>query len=847
LTSPFPGCAAFALRGLHNFDGGFKAYSALANLQTLYYIDPMRKKVFWTLAALFFVVVLFLIYLFLNYRKAGQWTQWKPGKNQVNITKKRPKKNHLHQILFLNEIYQNYDSFLPISYKSLQKKQAFEMTPPKERHLADREWVGGATPLNKFSADLSGISVIKGEKTRKKRNLLISGEEILLAVWKPGKLMETNYLDLMEIELLYNRNIKIAAFVVPKPGGILDKLKSSIDENIFAGTPPGNLLYQTSLKINKKRQFKTIAIDLPQQLGDGILIKMNPLGENKRIRVKIRNVHLLSRKFKIIENMPQSGYFKYGGFERRMLKSVFLRPGSTLTYLIETDPDQRGSVFLEGYLGSVDEKPITFKILVNEKPVVFEEVSKGVSYFKSEVESRQNKFKLAIHVSGDSSGRAALGNLGIYRDFQKKQNVVVYLVDAVRADKGGIKEKVFESSFKNGAIFENAYANATRTADSLPALFTGKYKFTLVAKKHDIPHVQENEFLLAEYFKGKGYTTAAFINNPWLHLSNSSQGFDFVNLCWTHVEKAFPFPSQDDYTNLKYGEMEKYLQEFVQQNKNKPVFVYIHTMEPHVPYEPPKKMRRYSANADPGVLTTLFNKVTQSPSYPDLTNPGEEQLNVLKSLYKDQVLIAYDFFKRVHDYLEAESIINPQSLLILTSDHGERFYRHGSWIHGPPDVYNEVLRIPLMMKGPRIKPGTYAQNVQLVDIYPTIMDWFGDKPRKNLVGNSLLDYMNRIKREEVFTDRVIYIDGTGNRHHYGYAYIKDKIKVIIAGDKVEVYHLGNDSGETVNMEKDPLFKQLIAEARAFGQKFKNNTDKKRKKLKMSEQEKQRLKTLGYLE
>jgi len=779
----------------------------------------MIKKISWILSALLLGIVLFLIYQFLNYRKACQWTQWKPGNDRVNMTKKRPKKNHLHQVLFLNEIYQNYDSFLPKD----------------------------DIPLNKFSVDLSGISVIKGEKERKKRVLLITGKEILAAAWKPGKLMETNYLDLMELELLSNRDIKIAVYVVPKPGGILDKFKSAIDENIFAGTPAGNLLYQTSLRINKKQQFKTIAIDLPRELGDGILIKMNPRGENKRIRVRIRNVHLLSRKFRIIENMPNLGYFKYGGFERRMLKSVFLRPGSTLTYLIETDPDQRCGVFLDGYLGSVDGKPITFKILVNGKPVVCAEVSTGVSYFKSEVEPRRNKLKLAINVGGVSSGRGALGNLAIYRDFQKKPNVVIYLVDALRADKCGIKEKSFENNFKHGAVFENAYANATQTVDSLPALFTGKYKFTLVQKKHDIPYVQENEFLLAEYFKGKGYTTAAFINNPWLHLSNSSQGFDFVNSCWEHVKKASPFPSKNDYINMKYGEMEKYLREFVQQNKDKPVFVYIHTMEPHVPYESPKEMRRSSANAPTGVLITLFDKVTQSPSYPELTNPGEEQLNVLKSLYKDQVLIAYDFFKKVHDYLEAESIINLWSLLILTSDHGERFYEHGSWIHGAPDVYNEVLRIPLMIKGPRIKPGTYAQNVQLADIYPTIMDWFGDKPGRNLVGNSLLEYMNRAKRDEVFTDRVIYVDGTGNPHQYQYAYIKNKIKVIINGNKAEVYQLEKDPGETVNMEKDPRFRQLIAEAKAFAQKFKNSADKKIKKRKMSEQEKQRLKTLGYIE
>ncbi|UCH97807.1 MAG: sulfatase-like hydrolase/transferase, partial [Candidatus Aminicenantes bacterium] len=775
-----------------------------ANWSILYYIDSMKKKVSRILVSLFLVVMLFLVYQFFNYRKA---CQWELQKDQAPQIEKRKKKNHLHQVLFLNEIYQNYDSF-----------------SPKDD-----------IPLNKFSADLSSLSIIKGEKRKEHKDLLITGDEVVIAVWNLARLMETNHLDLMEIELLSTRNITMDALVITKTSGI------------FGGIPRGNLLHRTRLAANKKRQFETVAMDLPKKLGAGILIKITPQGKKKKVRIKIRNLSLLSRKFKIIEDMPRLDYFKYGGFDRRRLKSVFLRPGSTLTYSIAATSPAHQKIFLDGYLGSVDEKPLTFKILVNEKPVVFEKVSKGISYFKSEVESRQDRLKLTIHVSGESSGIGVLGNVSFYRNFKEKKNVVVYLVDGLRADKCGIKEKVFENSFKHGAIFTGAYANAARTADSLPALFTGKYKFTLVKKKHEVPFVRENEFLLAEYFKCKGYVTAAFINNPWLLQSNSSQGFDFVNSCWKHVKQAKAFPGEEDYINAKYGEMEKYLQEFVRQNKSRPVFVYIHTMEPHVPYEPPKKMRRYSANADPGILKTLFKKVTQSPTYPKLTHPNAGQLEVLKSLYKDQVVIAYDFFKKVHAYLEVEGIINSWSLFILTSDHGERFYEHGSWIHGPPDVYNEVLRIPLMIKGPGIKPGIYTKNVQLLDIYPTIMDWFNDKPRKNLVGNSLLNYINSNKPGDEFNERVIYIDGTGNPHQYQYAYIKNKIKVIIDGNKAEVYDLEKDPGETADIGKDLRFKELIAEAKVFGQKFKTSFDKERKKRKMSQQERERLKTLGYIE
>ena len=792
------------------------------------------KKLLKILASLLLLTVLFLAYQVLNSRKACQWkTAYNPDESKSN--EKKNHKNLLRQILFLNDIYRNYDSFSPSEHDS---------------------------PVNKYSACLSGLSVLKGEKKQKNKDLVIVGREIVIAAWKPGELIKRNHLDLLELELRTSRNIGIEVLAVQETRGILNKLITSVSENIFRRIPAGVSLYKTALQADKERQFQRISIDLSKEFNegnknDGILIKINPRGKKKKVRVKIRNLHLLNREFKIIEDMPQLDYFKYGGVKRRLIESIFLRAGSTLTYSVsiskKNDPGKHPhrTIYLDGYLGSIGKKPLTFKISVNEsdKPLVLKKVSKGVHYFRSAVEPLKGNLKLKISVEGERGGTGALGNLSLYRTFKEKEkrNVVLYLIDALRADKCGIKQKVFETGFKNGAVFASAYANATQTADSLPTLFSGKYKFTLVEKNEELPYVSEKEFLLAEYFKSRGYTTAAFINNPWLHRSNASQGFDFINHCWKHVKQASAFPSGEDYVNLKYGEMETYLDEFVQKNKNKPLFVFIHTMEPHVPYEPPEKMRKYSADADPGILNTLFQKVTQSPSYPILTDPDAKQLTVLKSLYKDQILIADDFFKRIYNYLETESVLNPSSLLILTSDHGERFYEHKSWIHGPPDVYNEVLRIPLMIKGPGIISGTYNKNVQLVDIYPTIIDWFGARAAgaffphpTGLAGNSLID------KKVTFNHRVIYADGTGKAPQF--AFIKDKMKVVVDGDKIEVFDLERDPGETANLSKDLRHKGLISAAKAFRKRFKIDAGKEKKKRRdISEAERRRLKTLGYVD
>ncbi|MCP5054729.1 MAG: hypothetical protein GY940_46620, partial [bacterium] len=197
------------------------------------------------------------------------------------------------------------------------------------------------------------------------------------------------------------------------------------------------------------------------------------------------------------------------------------------------------------------------------------------------------------------------------------------------------------------------------------------------------------------------------------------------------------------------------------------------------------------------------------------------------------------------DHLENEEVLNSRSLLLLTSDHGERFYEHGSWIHGPPDVYNEVLRIPLMIKGPGIRAGVCDWNVQLADIFPTLRQWCGDPLSNEMVGQSLIGLLNTNERDGSLTGRVIYSDGTGKKPHY--SYIRDKTKVIVNGDKTEVYNLEEDPLETVNLRNKKEYRQLIADARDYRKTFKRIKKRgPKKRERMTDKERERLKTLGYV-
>lgn len=760
-------------------------------------------------------LALTVFYQFIQFRKSCDW--------QLLYQSQHPKKaNNLDQILFLNDIHLNYAAFSP------------------------KDHSGTAA----FSAHLPGLAVLKGEHRSDERSLHLSGDEIIVAAWIPQQLVERYRPTLLELTLLSGRRVQFEVLAVPGPTGILDAFARMTEERLLSRTPHGTLLQKVMTAPGPGKEFRTVTLDLTAAPAgyDGVLLRFTPVGKKRYLRLKLKDIRLLNKQYKIVEDMPRMDYLDFGYELQRKLKSVFLRPGSAITYIIRTGTIP-GPVIMDGYLGREvapgNNKPVMFQIEVNGQTVLEKEVTKGLPRFKIRLSPRNNRLEITFCISG--AGLAgALGNICFYRPSgsDEKRHVVFYLIDALRADKGGITQPLMESQFKNGAIFTSAYANATRTADSLPVIFSGKFKRLLVDHPHDVPFVAEEERLLAEYFKSRGYITAAFINNPWLFQANASQGFDFIQYCWVTVDKPSPFPSPEEYANAKYGRLERYLHQFVRQNKNKPLFIYIHTMEPHVPYETPRAMRHYSAGAPPAVLNELFEKVTLSPVYPSLPGPTPVQLKTLKALYKDQVLAADTFFKKIHAYLEMEGVINPRTLTLLASDHGERFYEHKSWIHGPPDIYNEVVRVPLMLKGPGITAGVYNQNVQLADIYPTVVEWLGGDPPNGLSGRSLLNNTSY--------ERAVYIDGVTPKEsiHVHYAYIHNNQKVIVNGDIIEVYLLDRDPGETLNLAGNPEYKELVARARVFYRKLEARSaspGKSRKKgRRLTKQEKQQLKTLGYI-
>jgi arylsulfatase A-like enzyme len=205
------------------------------------------------------------------------------------------------------------------------------------------------------------------------------------------------------------------------------------------------------------------------------------------------------------------------------------------------------------------------------------------------------------------------------------------------------------------------------------------------------------------------------------------------------------------------------------------------------------------------------------------------------------VRLASKFLEKVETYLVRGGILPDDALLVLVADHGERFYEHGTWEHGEPDVYNEVTKIPMMIRGEGVRKGVYQTKAQLADVYPTIMDWLGDEKSEFMVGHSLIDHSE--SNLEILQKRAIYTDGV--RRRFQYSYITGDIKVILDGEDVEIFDLREDPLEMEDLSSEDTYRRDIQAAKHFRDAFQVSAIEEQRTISADEIEK--LKSLGYID
>jgi len=569
-----------------------------------------KRKIFMILVFIFILFVFVYLFFFFNKRQTIRIRTISINGKKISALEN---KNEVNPIFFLNENYKNYKS-LTVSKKIV---------------------------ISKHEVDLSSVSLIKGNVELKNKQLIVSGKEVLLGLFNINKDKNLT-IDSLQIDFISENDIGLYSFILKKKNSLYKKAKEMIRE-IFIERY-GVLVSHNDVKGSKKKQKVSIILNLRQLKNTkeldqkfGIILKIN----NKKSKpIRIKKISFVKNTKNKIEQYPSCSYFK---FKKKLTKSVFLPQSAKIIYEIKADKP----VYFDGALGTELGRDAKYIIKINGEIILKKTVTKSF-FFSYKILPVNNKIKLEINVLKNSNSYGVLENFTFYKNIKAKKNIIFYLIDTLRGDLGGIEKPLFKKNFKQGAVFKNAYSNATNTANAIPVIFSGEYKFNLVSYLKDSPFLDKKEFLLTEYLKTKGYTTVTFIANAWLVQSNSHQGFDNVFFCWGDKTKIGIYPTQKNYINFKYGNMTKYIKEFIKLNKNKPLFIYIQTIEPHIPYELPLENRDYSKNNNKVVNKSIYGNFEDN-----LSSPNKEQIDSLLNLYRDNVLVSYKYYMSIDKMLKS--------------------------------------------------------------------------------------------------------------------------------------------------------------------------------------------------
>jgi arylsulfatase A-like enzyme len=431
-------------------------------------------------------------------------------------------------------------------------------------------------------------------------------------------------------------------------------------------------------------------------------------------------------------------------------------------------------------------------------------------------------------------------------------NIVLITIDALRADHlscYGYERKTspnIDWIAEKGIIFKNAIAPSSWTAPSMASLFTSLYPINH-GVIHGICYVHNKTIYnqevfsselttLAEILQAHGYTTFGVASN--LHLSGKfgfAKGFNYF--------KCLPWDPAQSVNKIVYS-WEKYIK------KSDKFFLWVHYFDPHHAYHARSPwIEQYT----PKALTRKLNLTSKSSS--ELTKliptfkKDPQALSNLIALYDSEINYVDSYLGK----LIRKFGLNKNTLIIITADHGEGFLDHSQLGHGN-NLYHETIHIPLIIKLPySSKKEIVDKQVNLIDIMPTILHILNIDPPEQTLGKSIL------KKEglSLWLKKMLLINGAPDstfseldtkhilktimtpKWKYIYNY-KDKTEQLynIKSDPQEIDNLTNKKTELCKQLKEQLF-DWVSTAKKY--------PTKKQHFKLSPEEKEKLKGLGYIQ
>jgi arylsulfatase A-like enzyme len=269
----------------------------------------------------------------------------------------------------------------------------------------------------------------------------------------------------------------------------------------------------------------------------------------------------------------------------------------------------------------------------------------------------------------------------VFLDTVRRDHLPIYGYDRATTPK-------LDAWAQDAAIFEETRSVAPWTLPSARTILTG-------AQPESYAHTASLPRLFAE----KGWVTAAVVGNVYL-----SSNFD-MDRDWT-IHRCVNWPPGGIQVDRAL--------EILDEAKDRPVFLELHLMDAHLPYKEPWRYRGLFAGERPKQLRS------------DYFIRGSVTKAALGDAGKQYVRDRYDQTLRYIDDQVARLLgaVGPDDLVVVLADHGEEFWDHGGFEHGHT-LYDELLRVPLVVKNGGVPAGRYDAPTSLLDVAPTVAGWAG--------------------------------------------------------------------------------------------------------------------------
>jgi arylsulfatase A-like enzyme len=298
-------------------------------------------------------------------------------------------------------------------------------------------------------------------------------------------------------------------------------------------------------------------------------------------------------------------------------------------------------------------------------------------------------------------------------------DVVLVVIDTLRADRLGAyghdrpTSPAIDALAARGLRFERAYAQSGWTLTSMASLLSG----TLPHVHGVLRHTGEDRYgaldarftTLAEALGAGGYQTGAVLNNSFLApVFGLNQGFG-------HYDHQ---GARHDGHRTAAATVDVGLAWWDQQTG--PKFLLLHIMEPHLDYGAPEPWTRAFTPEGPDPVPVPFGGDERwLPWLAGNDLPDAATRRFIAGLYDGEVRSADAAVGALVEGLEQRGALD-QTLLVVTSDHGEELFDHGRFEHGH-SLRSPVTRVPLIVSGPGISPAVSDVVVAHTDLYQTIL------------------------------------------------------------------------------------------------------------------------------